>query len=121
MENEPANAMEENVSKVDINVDAMEEEARGDMALLMVAGKDLQYSGKSDAIGTLQENIAKRSEGDQEALAEEYFKRTIGGDVSKNKFAYPVYQALKGTAFAKKFYELEDERLREDGYPGFTL
>jgi hypothetical protein len=120
MENQP-NAQEGNVSEVDINVDAIEEGARGDMALLMLAGKDLQYAGKSDAIGTLQENIAKLSEGDQQALAEEYFKRTIREDASKNKYAYPVYQALKGTAFAKKFYELEDERLREDGYPGFTL
>jgi hypothetical protein len=35
--------------------------------------------------------------------------------------AYMVYREFKGTAFAKKFAELEDARLKRAGYDGFIL
>lgn len=58
---------------------------------------------------------------DQRAIAEHFFNETIGRDIGNNKAAYHVYQYLKGTEFAERFHELEDERLKAAGYQGFSL
>ena len=59
---------------------------------------------------------------DQEGLAQNFFDDTIGQGIKNNNGAYKVYKMLKGTRFADKFRELEDQRLKEAGYEnGFTL
>jgi hypothetical protein len=71
-----------------------------------------------DPVKTAFENL---SDADQEQVAADFFNETIGQDISNNKHAYHVYRHLKGTAFARKFHQLEDERLKNAGYGGFTL
>lgn len=56
------------------------------------------------------------SETDQEALAQQFFNNTIGRNGT-----YNVYALLKGTKFAEKFRELEDQRLKKAGHDGFNL
>jgi hypothetical protein len=90
------------------------------VAVLVSLGKDAAYTGRIDQ-EVLSEIKAKFDTTNQVALAEEYFDKTIGTSISDNKFAYPVYQALKGTDFARRFAELEDARLKAAGYAGFSL
>jgi len=58
---------------------------------------------------------------DQAKLAEEFFSETIGKDISNNSRAYNVYGLLKGTEFANKFKDLENNRLMRAGAGEFTL
>jgi hypothetical protein len=55
----------------------------------------------------------------QEELAEDFFNKTASQLDTRR--AYVVYGALKGTAFSRKFRELENERLVSQGYSEFTL
>lgn len=90
------------------------------VADLLSLGSDAAYSGKinQDLLKKIKSLLDK---GNQDEIAEAYFAKTIGESISNNKSAYPVYLALKGTPFAKKFAELEDARLKTAGYAGFSL
>ena len=57
---------------------------------------------------------------DQKRLAEDFFTNTTA-QLRGNGEAYQVYLALKGTEFARRFKELENERLQEAGYGKFEL
>jgi hypothetical protein len=72
-------------------------------------------------IDSAQEALESLSSPDQEKMAIEFFNDTIGRDISNNKNAYKVYMMFKGTAFGQKFKQLEDARLKEAGFSGFTL
>lgn len=52
----------------------------------------------------------------QEALAQEFFNRTIGTNLGTLRNAYGVYQKFSGTPFAAKFKELESARLVHEGF-----
>ena len=68
------------------------------------------------------ENILDGLDNDeQEQLAKEFFDETIGKNILNIPKSYQVYREFKGTAFAKKYAELEDARLKRAGYAGFTL
>ncbi|EKE20250.1 MAG: hypothetical protein ACD_8C00033G0002 [uncultured bacterium] len=58
---------------------------------------------------------------DQEKVATEFFNKTIGRDISNNRYAYHVYRHFKSGAFGQKFKQLEDDRLKAAGYAGFKL
>ncbi len=72
-------------------------------------------------MNSAQEALKNLSSADQEKMATEFFNDTIGRNISNNKNAYKVYMMFKGTSFGQKFQQLEDARLKEAGYAGFTL
>lgn len=72
-------------------------------------------------MNSAQEALKNLSSADQEKMATEFFNDTIGRNISNNTNAYKVYMMFKGTSFGQKFKQLEDTRLKEAGYAGFTL
>ena len=65
--------------------------------------------------------LKELSESEQQKLGEDFFNDTIGKNISNNANAYKIYMAMGGTAFSKKFAEMEDARLKRAGYGGFRL
>lgn len=122
-EMQPGNQQEN--TPLDVNLQKMEDQASAEVSMLIKAGKDLNYMGKAENLPQVIETVKALSDADQEALAQDYFDKTIGKSISDNKYAYEVYLKLKGTAFARKFHDLEDARLKASGpegfYAGFNL
>lgn len=120
MELQPNQSSDQEVQHVDLK--QMEDQASAEAQMLIKAGKDAKYMGKIPNMSQIAETVKALSDADQEALAKDYFDKTIGESISNNSEAYKVYQSLNGTAFANKFKELEHERLIAAGYPeGFKL
>ena len=81
------------------------------------------FSGQpSQEATSFKKKLIELPEQEQQKIAESFFGDTIGQSISNNGNAYLVYMATKGTAFARKFTEMEDARLKSAGYSGgFTL
>ena len=58
---------------------------------------------------------------EQKSLADWFFSVTIGKYIGNNRNAYKIYYLFKWSPFAFRFSELEDARLKEEGYAGFTI
>lgn len=78
-------------------------------------------SPEDSLMNPAQEALKNLSPADQEKMASDFFNDTIGRNISNNKNAYKVYAMFKSTPFGQKFKQLEDTRLKEAGYSGFTL
>lgn len=66
--------------------------------------------------------IRNLDEQTQEKLGQDFFDNTIGQRIDNNRNAYELYlNCFKGTALGRKFASLEDARLKNAGYGGFTL
>jgi hypothetical protein len=69
-------------------------------------------------IDTARGELEKLSTRQQEYVAQQFFDEM---NLSNIRSFYNTYGALKGTAFADKFRELESTRLQNAGYSEFTL
>ena len=80
------------------------------------------YNGRSsEMLKNVKDILNALTPSDQENLASAFFEKTILADIVNNRKAYPVYGALKGTSFAEKFKQLENDRLQAAGFGSFDL
>ncbi|MAZ40996.1 hypothetical protein CL654_02675 [bacterium] len=68
----------------------------------------------------LKKLLESAPEDEQKALAEKFHEDFV---ISKGRTREPIsiYLALKGTVFAERFAEIEDKRLKAEGFDGFGL